>query len=605
MNDCVIPGIRGTVPLALPGTHVICGPDHVGDALKELFRRTRHIATDIETYGLGQLARRLKAVTIASTHTAIVFDPRDSRQARMIRWAYREASSIMLHNSTFDVPSLYLNGLLGIPECAKVWDTLIWARLAWPDAMERKGLEALAHRLLGLSDASVRGLFAVNGWRSTAVGYREADLDLPAYVTGAAMDGIVTARLRTLVRSAALDTITRNHPFSERSRIPGVAGADAERLVDREQGINRMLLRRACTGILVDQQYASDYADHVTREQHEREQLLTAAGVRPGNGQDLARHIVATQPDRMAGWPRTKTGYRMTKTDVPRLADIPVAAAFAEHKQIKKVKSDYLDKVSELADENGRIHPVTNVLAAVTGRASMGDPPLHQFPDGARPIILPDPGCQLASIDWKQQEPVLVANAAGDMSILAGYEDGSEDFYDGVAARAGITRKQAKTVVLALLYGEGMAALAAALGITEEDADRLRAYVFRAMPRVKDLLMRLRVVADRYRQVPTLSGRILPIPMGTYGVQVHKGVNYFVQGSGWDLMAESLVACEDQGLGDAIYFTMHDEMVVDDAAAHDIEQIMRTPPPRLVALAGRVPALRTDYALLGDHWKAS
>jgi DNA polymerase-1 len=598
------PGIQGTQALALPGTHVVCGREHVGPALIEMLSRSGAIATDIETFGLGALARRLKAVTIADADTAIVLDPRDDRQRRMIQWAYRQASSITFHNSTFDVPSLYLNGLLGLAECATVWDTLIWARLAWPDALERKGLEPLAHRLLGLSSTPVKGLFAVNGWRTMAAGYLHADLDLPAYITGAAMDGIVTARLRPLVRSAALDTLTRNHPFGDRSRIPGVTGADAERLVDREQGINRMLLRRACTGMLVDQQFASDYADATTRAQHDREQVMLSNSVRPGNGQDLARYVTAVRPGRMVGWPRTKTGYRMTKTDVARLADIPLAAAFAEHKLIKKIKSDYLDKVSELADDNGRIHPVTDLLKAVTGRSSMGGPPIHQFPEGARPIILPDPGDAFASIDWKQQEPALAANTAGDMAILAGYEDGTEDFYTSLAARAGITRKVAKVVVLALLYGEGMEALGAALAITEDEAARLRTFVFRAMPKVKDLLMRLRVVADRYRQVPTLSGRILPIPMGTYGVQVHKGVNYYVQGSGWDLMAETLVTCEERDLGDAIYFGMHDELVVSDDAAQDIRTIMETPPPRLVELAGRVPVLRTDYALMGDHWRS-
>ena len=91
----------------------------------------------------------------------------------------------------------------------------------------------------------------------------------------------------------------------------------------------------------------------------------------------------------------------------------------------------------------------------------------------------------------------------------------------------------------------------------------------------------------------------------TYSVQVHKGTNYFVQGSAYDLLAESMFEMERQGLGDALYFAMHDELVIDHAAAHDVRKIMETPPARLIQLAKRTPILRTDVAHLGERWAAA
>lgn len=82
----------------------------------------------------------------------------------------------------------------------------------------------------------------------------------------------------------------------------------------------------------------------------------------------------------------------------------------------------------------------------------------------------------------------------------------------------------------------------------------------------------------------------------------HKAVNYFVQGSAYDLLAETLIRVDEAGLSDAVYLAMHDELVVSTSAAHDVEQIMRTPPERLVWMAGRVPVLRTDRADLGERW---
>jgi hypothetical protein len=54
-----------------------------------------------------------------------------------------------------------------------------------------------------------------------------------------------------------------------------------------------------------------------------------------------------------------------------------------------------------------------------------------------------------------------------------------------------------------------------------------------------------------------------------------------------------------------VYLLMHDEIVCDAEAAHDIRKIMETPPERLVMMAGRTPVLRTDMAHLGERWAAA
>ena len=88
-------------------------------------------------------------------------------------------------------------------------------------------------------------------------------------------------------------------------------------------------------------------------------------------------------------------------------------------------------------------------------------------------------------------------------------------------------------------------------------------------------------------------------------VATHKAVNYFVQGSAYDGLAEALCEVEAQGLGDAVYLAMHDELVVSTDAADQVQKIMATPPERLCRMAGRVPILRTDRADLGERWAAA
>jgi hypothetical protein len=47
---------------------------------------------------------------------------------------------------------------------------------------------------------------------------------------------------------------------------------------------------------------------------------------------------------------------------------------------------------------------------------------------------------------------------------------------------------------------------------------------------------------------------------------------------------------------------MHDEMVCATEAAQELQEIMETPPQRLIQWAGRTPVIRTDSALLGPTW---
>jgi hypothetical protein len=51
---------------------------------------------------------------------------------------------------------------------------------------------------------------------------------------------------------------------------------------------------------------------------------------------------------------------------------------------------------------------------------------------------------------------------------------------------------------------------------------------------------------------------------------------------------------------------MHDEMVVDAEAWHDIQKLMEQPTDvvmdRLELLSGRRPRFRTDWAHLGERW---
>lgn len=586
------------------------------------------VSVDIETYGTGRYSARLKCVSFSDTNTGVVLDPREPRQRHAIGILIDNAPMLIFHNSPFDVPNLSRNGLFGIEHTAKVVDTLLHARLAEPDSLVSKNLARTGARYLGTSTEDHLGAAFKAAGLTQEQGYYQFDIDRLIYLIGSASDAIMTSRLLPVVRQAAYDRLTTGHPFTDN----GVSGDEAWELVEKIQRFNRILLRRAVRGLRVDTEFLDTYVAQTSQRVEQAEAELAGYGIEPGNAGSLIRFLEAADaiPD---GYPRTaKTKAPSTvAADLESIAH-PAVATYVAQKKITKVRDDYLQKAVDQSGEDGRIYPATNVLAAVTGRASISGTPLHQFPGDARGVVLADEGDRLTSNDWAQIEPVVITNiAAGrgsatDLAVIEAFEAGA-DFYKPIMDQALIIRDVAKVVLLAQLYGEGIKKLAADLKISTERAEELRDSILSTMPGVADLVRAksacvepgqreglLRRVARDYAVVFTLAGRIAPIPMGrgwkdeeTGEVgppsrSVHKGVNYFVQGSAFDVLMETVLAGDDAGLSDTLYLTMHDELVTSESAADEWQKVMQTPPERLCRLAKRVPLLRTDRADMGERW---
>lgn len=607
------PAWIGTQRMDSLGADVVMGRREAVEAAMDLVRLRAPLSCDIESEGLGGAARYIKSITFSESPTgriATIFDPRDNVQAKMVTWIFDHAPELVFHNSPFDVPQLAINGLFRPEHAAKVTDTLLYARGAEPDNNVPKSLGACCERYLGIAyDAkNLEKAGKAAGMRSKEQIFRDMDLDRPVYARGAAADAVVTARLLPQVRRAYLERLTTGHPFGDW----GTSGQEAHDLVEREQKLNRMSLRRTCQGFRVDFDYLDQFNAKQAGNLHKAEQALGKHGVRPGNANDLTSWL--DERDLIPpGYPRTAKTEKLSgaKDHLERLGH-PLARLFRWHKEQTHVLHDYLEKMRDLAVERGGdmvIFPVVNYFGATTGRMSVGSPPIQQFPGDARGMILAPANDNFTSIDWSQIEPVVIANVSGETDVLHRYENEGAKFYTVVSDLTGIPYKQAKTQLLGTLYGQGLELTAAKLGVDTERAAEIKDAIFRPMPKVLEMTHTLRKIGREHRMIPTISGRIIPIPMamwnGEWSVATHKAVNYHVQGSAYDVLADRALEVEHQGLGDAIHLLMHDELVVSTDAAHDIRKIMETPPERLIQHSGRTPILHTDTADLGERWAAA
>lgn len=573
-------------------------------AINDWRNRTRlgELACDIESAGLGAASFDLRCVTFSDGDTSVILDPRDAEQADVIGSLIADAKSLTFHNAAYDIPVLINNGLMDVIDIDNVLDTLIYARMAQPSPLVSKSLEALAQRHLGMSDHPISHAFKAAGHATKELGFAGMDIDSFVYCNGAMMDTRATFHLLPVVQAEARAALlaVQDGPWSD------WAAQDIDYLLHREQTVNRMMLHAGARGMVFDTEYYGDWKAKHDRTIEKAAARLTEMGIDPGNGQHLVK-MLSDLGELPKGWPVTDSGLLGARAaDVEKLTH-PAAVAHLEFKRLTRVDG-YLAKCASMASVTGRVHPMAGIFgASATGRMSYSAPELQQFPGDARGVLCADDGHTLVSIDWSAIEPCIMANIAGEADMLAAYEAG-EDIYGPVMATAGVPRPPAKVVLLAGMYGQGLGLLttnlSAASGtvVTEEDAAVIKGQVFGAMPNIRNALTAIKRRAESHGYIVTVSGRPLPVPEFNGKYAGYKGQNYEVQGSAYDQLAETIVAGYDLGLAGTLRLTLHDEIVSDDDAAAEWQELMQTPAPALCRAVDRTPVLRTDLLDLGVRW---
>lgn len=579
----------------------------LGDAegAVRLARTAPVLAVDIETGSATSVGRwEVKAVAVADEQRAFVLDPRDPRGAAAIRDCLRVARRLVFHNAAYDVPALCAAGLMELESIGEVHDTLVTARLAWPGRGTSNSLGPLAERVLGgdydrFKNALTDGFKSVSKGRvSKGEMFDRLGVASPAFVAYAAFDVIVTARVYAALPGHLSQALNPG--------LPGLRRVDAARLDQREQVVNRALLQASAVGLILDEDAVDSVIDALRAQADDSRKELVAAGVDPDGRPSVVKgsilamlHASGRIP---SSWPRLQNGALSTdKRWMSKLEGQPLVAAAVRMLEAQRFIKDYTGGTLRLTHQ-GRVRPQVSVLAAVTGRMSYSQPAIQQFPGPVRRMFAFDRPA--TSFDWSSIEPVVVGNLArADMS---GFEAGL-DIYMPVAERARVTRSEAKTVLLALLYGQGVPGLALRLNVSEQEARRISEAVKSAMPEITALIRKVRAYGDRFGMVQTISGRIAPLERdyrsGGNAFTGYLGVNYLVQGSGYDLLAEAIYAMHQRGIAGHLLLALHDELVVGSEVADEVERIMLTPPQDFIEAAGRVPVLRLGRVDLGRHWQ--
>ncbi|MDE6811593.1 MAG: DNA polymerase I [Muribaculaceae bacterium] len=288
---------------------------------------------------------------------------------------------------------------------------------------------------------------------------------------------------------------------------------------------------------------------------------------------------------------KTKTGQYSTSEDI--LEGVahknPIVGKILEYRQLKKLLTTYLTALpASINPVTGRVHTNYNQTVTATGRISSSNPNLQNIPvreDVGREIrraFIPSEGNLFLSADYSQIELRLVADLAGDETMLHAFEHG-DDIHAITAAkiyhRSGpgeVTseeRRHAKTANFGILYGISAFGLASRLGIPRGEAKELIDNYFSEFHTIRKYMADSVEFAREHEYVETRMGRKRRLPdinsknPVVRGYAERNAVNAPIQGSAADIIKRAMIdiygEMKERGMKSKMIMQVHDELNFD------------------------------------------
>ena len=284
---------------------------------------------------------------------------------------------------------------------------------------------------------------------------------------------------------------------------------------------------------------------------------------------------------------KNKTGYKTDIKVLEKLVDKhPIVEKILEYRNLSKLKSTYIEGLSNYILSDGKIHTIYKQTLTRTGRLSSTDPNLQNIPvreelgRNIRKAFLPENDC-LLSADYSQVELRVMASLSNCKSLIAAFQN-DEDIHTHVASEVfnvpeeAVTkqmRRCAKAVIFGIIYGISGFGLGENLHISKSEADEFIEKFHKLYPEVKNYTDTQVSLAKEKGYVTTLFGRtrkIEEINNPNYLIRQmgeRMAMNTPIQGTSADIMKLSMInvynrfMCE--GITSKILLQVHDEIIVD------------------------------------------
>jgi len=554
---------------------------------------------DCETDGLLNEMTKVHCLHIFNTVTGVMFRYDKHNVIKGVR-QLEKAEAIVGHNIiSFDIPAL--KKIFKFKPQGKVYDTLPWARLLYPEIkfmdMQRAAKGTLPNTLIGSHKLEAWGyrLGDYKGDFGKATDWKEWSQEMSDYCV---QDVMVTVKLYEMLSG---------RPCSGEA-------------LQLEFDVTRILARQIAFGFKFNEKKAKSlYANLCQEKQDIKLQMLEIFPPRIVKDKEFTPKVNSKKFGYIAGVPFTKIkleefnpasrpqiASRLIKqygwnpvhfteggkpqVDESILSKLPwpeaqvLARYFMLNKRTGQIAEGDEEKAWLQAVTNGRIHGYVNPQGAITRRMTHAFPNLAQVPNANAPygpecreLFEVAPGHVLLGCDAKGLELRCLAH------YMAIYDGGAYaeivlngDIHTANQHAAGLaTRDAAKTFIYAFLYGCGDLLLGQML--TEGDGKQYSERAYRkigravrdkfmaGLPALNSLIKRVKAKVEAGEQLKALDGHPLKCRSS------HSALNLLLQSAGAIVMKKALVILDEDfqdegyvpGIDYEFVVNVHDEFQIE------------------------------------------
>ena len=375
-----------------------------------------------------------------------------------------------------------------------------------------------------------------------------------------------------------------------------------ELFTDIEMPLITVLANMEYDGVKVDASILKDMEEEMsTRISDIEKEVYELVGEEFNISSPKQLGVILFEKLELPGAKKTKTGY---KTDVSVLNKLngehPVIEKILEYRRLTKIKSTYLEGLSNYIREDGKIHTIYKQNLTRTGRLSSVEPNLQNIPardeEGRmiRKAFLPCNDVFL-SADYSQMELRVLAHVSGSKELQQAFIN-DEDIHTRVAADiygvamedvTKLQRKTAKAVIFGIVYGISGFGLGENLEISAKEAKDFINKYYELYPGVKNYMDNIVMEAYRDGYVKTLFNRKRVIEeLQNKNFMVRQSgeriaLNTPIQGTSADIMKIAMVKIfeemQEKGLKSKMLLQVHDELIFDviNEEKENLEEIVR------------------------------
>ncbi|OGN01177.1 MAG: hypothetical protein A2651_03845, partial [Candidatus Yanofskybacteria bacterium RIFCSPHIGHO2_01_FULL_42_12] len=303
---------------------------------------------------------------------------------------------------------------------------------------------------------------------------------------------------------------------------------------------------------------------------------------------------------------KTPGGALSTKeSELEKLRDKhPIIGLILEYRELAKLLSTYIDAIPPLLDKSSRLHSTFLQAGSTTGRMASNNPNLQNIPSktalgrAIRDAFVAEKGSKLVALDYSQIELRIAAILSKDKKLIEIFKNG-EDVHAGVASRVfkvppdkidkGM-RTRAKTINFGILYGMGVNALKANLGVGRKEAQEFYNKYFSTFTELASYLDKIKAEAERKGYTETMFGRRryfsgFKSPLPYVRAQAERmAINAPMQGTQADIIKIAMKRIDEyiknNSLEANLLLQVHDELVYEvrdsdiDEAVSNFKKIM-------------------------------